>query len=439
MKVASDSTRITGFVRFSGAEFETRLPLVPVGSRELLFPHKAEDDHYFTGVALVNSAGQATRWTLRLYDAAGAQLARSDGSIAAGGRISATLRQLVGGSRSLKGGYFTVSSALPLIGYGVFGTSDAKALAAIPAVNVEVPETVGAAPEENYATVLSDSDFDPPRGGVAGGPGPAMFRLMVARSTDGLQFERSGKIVTDQGAVPDLVVDKDGVAYLYYTGWTVGRDTNKTVVAISKDGGRSWSFKRLEIERRQGESDLVDPDVLILSDGTFRLYTTIGGQAGYPRTYYSDSRDGIHFVRKGVAFDPGRQALDPSTIRIGDVYHLFAGGADDPQVNWHGISPDGAVYLLHGKLSFVFGGFGQMMANGLAVDGGYRFYCFGNDRRGGITSFFTADGATWTADTGYRLAADDRSLLESGQPTDPAVARLADGTYLMVYSSQIRR
>jgi len=41
-------------------------------------------------------------------------------------------------------------------------------------------------------------------------------------------------------------------------------------------------------------------------------------------------------------------------------------------------------------------------------------------------------------DADYRLLAEVDSRLEDGQPTDPAVVRLPDGSYLMVYSTRIR-
>lgn len=79
------------------------------------------------------------------------------------------------------------------------------------------------------------SDFTPPTGKAAdqGGQGPWNQRLIIATSTNGLDFARTNQVVTDQGAVPDLAQDNNGWIYLYYTGWTVGAEQNKTVVAIS--------------------------------------------------------------------------------------------------------------------------------------------------------------------------------------------------------------
>ena len=387
--IGSSATRVSGAVRFGDAQgkrFQTVLPLQAEAFKEVLYAQVAEDETYFTGVAMVNAGQQRADVQLSVFNAAGAVVASGSASIPPQGRISKLLWELVPSLPQISGGYFTVTSSEPLYGFAAFGTYRLSAMATVPAQALTRAGYAGAAPEGNYIQVNPDSDFVPPRGGVPGGPGPAMGRLMVAKSPDGLLFTRTNRIVTDQGAVPDMVVDKNGMIYLYYTGWVVGDQINKTAVAISRDGGEAWAFRKLDLRRNPGESDLVDPDVLILDDGTFRLYTTSGGNNQYPRTHYSDSADGIHFERKGVAFDPGSQALDPSAIRVGLTYHLFAGGAGDPEVNWHGASYDAAVYGFDRQMIFRFDGFGQMMANGLQADGGYRFYCFGNNRAGGAAT-----------------------------------------------------
>lgn len=303
---------------------------------------------------------------------------------------------------------------------------------------MEKGKVFGKADESSYLKVNADSGFKPARGGLAQNPGPARYRLMTATSKDGQKFERTNKIICDQGAVPDMVVDKNGCIYLYYTAWTVGSQINKTSVAISKDKGQSWSFHYLNLDRRAGESDLVDPDVLILEDGTFRLYTTVNYDR-YARTVYHDSKDGINFTRKGIAFDPGAQILDPSTIKIGDTYHIYGGGKT-PTDNWHGTSKDGASYKFVGMVRAEKDKSPQMMANGFKDGDRYRFFGFGNDRKGGISSFTSTDGVKWVAETSWRLEADPKSKLEFAPPPphDPAIVKLPDGTYLMVYVALIK-
>jgi hypothetical protein len=300
------------------------------------------------------------------------------------------------------------------------------------------------APQEHYAKVNTDSEFTPPRGGVSG-PGPAPMRLMIATSRDGLNFERKNLIVADQGAVPDLVVDSNGWIWLYYQAWNAGGVQNPVAVALSKDNGASWTFRRTRLEGfERAKPDPCDPEIQLLPDGTFRLYTTWPGPARHPVTWLCESRDGVNFQRVGVAFAPeGAHALDPSVLRIGDTWHLFAGGGRGPEENWHATSPDGRTFTTGQPRRFNAFGMGVMMANGIAVPDGWRFYGFNNKRPGRphrIVSFFTRDGKDWSTDDGARLeATGGLPALEdpSAGPHDPAIGRLKDGTYFMIYVARI--
>jgi hypothetical protein len=287
------------------------------------------------------------------------------------------------------------------------------------------------------------SDFTPPTG-AGNGPGehgPWNNRLLSATSKDGLTWTRTGAVVTDQGDVPDLVIDKQGWVYLYYTGWTVGNQNNKTVVAISQDLGKSWVYKYITITGADGGSDKVDPDVQILDDGTFRLYATWDPSDGKgARTHYFESKDGLSFTFGGQAYyqSGSKGMLDPTTIKIGSTWHLFAGGqSNTPSGNFHATSTDGKTFTTAEDIMFASGS--QMMAvsNGLAVDGGYRMYCFNHGDPAAIYSFFTTDGVTWTEEAGKRLEVDSSTGKESGSVKDASVVRLPDGSYLMVYVSQI--
>jgi len=287
------------------------------------------------------------------------------------------------------------------------------------------------------------SDFTPPTGKTTGpeARGPWNMRLMSATSTDGLTFTRTNKVITDQGDVPDLIQDNRGWIYLYYVGWTVGAEQNKTVVAISTDGGSTWVYKRVNLSGFGAEmAPAVDPDVQILPDGTFRLYLTSDPHDGQgARTYYAEGTDGINFTNKGVAFSrPGKPALDPSTLIIGATWHYFAGGATTtPFANWYATSSDGRIFTFVEEKTFTRDGVKQAMANGIAVLDGYRFYTFSHADNPVINSFFTTDGVTWTPDSGTRLTVDTNTGKESWGVKDPAILKFPDGTYLMVYVTAI--
>lgn len=281
------------------------------------------------------------------------------------------------------------------------------------------------------------SDFVPPTGKTTGpaSDGPWSYRLLGATSTDGLTFTRTNNVITDQGDVPDLVQDNQGWIYLYYVGWTVGDETNKTVVAISQDGGATWVYKKLHLTGFDNMAEPVDPDVQILPDGTFRLYLTSAQSLGSKTSiYYAEGADGVSFTNKGVAFSrPGKSLIDPTTVLIGSTWHIFTrGDVDVPDANSHGTSSDGTNFTFDEEKVFTIDSGERTMGNGIAVPGGCRFYAHGGSPA--ITSFFTTDGVTWTADSGARLTLDNTNGKEANIIKEPAVVRLANGSYFLAYA-----
>ena len=141
------------------------------------------------------------------------------------------------------------------------------------------PDMAGATPPPPDTTPFDIlvSDFvpvqgqgDPPPG--VGGSGPWLTRIMLASSTDGLTFTRTGEIVADQGGVPNMILDNDGRVRVYYVAWQQsggvgGADGNFTVVAIRTAPGE-WVYHRVLIEGAPpSPHSAVDPSVVLLSDG----------------------------------------------------------------------------------------------------------------------------------------------------------------------------
>ncbi len=293
------------------------------------------------------------------------------------------------------------------------------------------------------------SDFTPPvsraSGATPGGYGPWNLRLLSASSSDGLNFTKNSLVQLDQSDVPDIIIDTDGWIYLYYTCWTVGSEMNKTVAAISADNGSNWIYKKLNLSGFEGMASAVDPDIQILSDGTFRLYLTSAPVNQVPRTYYAEGNDGVKFVKGSdtpVFYQSGKDVMDPSTILIGDTWHYFAGGAvgGGEGSNWHAVSNDGKIFNYSGASVFSSNGKNFLVSNIIAVPGGYRFYGFNHttpDEASVIGSFFTENGDAWIADTGYRITLDTVSAKESWSVKDPAVTKLLDNSYLMIYVTAI--
>ena len=143
------------------------------------------------------------------------------------------------------------------------------------------PDSGSVPPATSTTTDLLVSGFvpavgqgDPPPG--TSGSGPWATRIMLASSTDGLTFTRTSEIVADQGGVPNMIVDHDGRVRVYYVAWQQtgnvgGSDGNFTAVAIRTAPGE-WVYHRVGVEGVPVTQSLVDPSVVLLSGGIYRLF-----------------------------------------------------------------------------------------------------------------------------------------------------------------------
>jgi hypothetical protein len=288
--------------------------------------------------------------------------------------------------------------------------------------------------------IALENDFTTPSG-KASGPGeygPWNTRLMIATSNDGLAWTRTNRILSDQADVPDAIMDARGWIFVYYVTWAE-EVRNRIVAAVSPDNGVSWVYKRVNIANvPEGWAPQVDPDVVLLDNGDFRLYFTSdpdGAGSIKPRTYSAISSDGLNFtLESGVRFAAEeREVLDPTLLKIGEVWHYFAGGMGEG-VNYHATSVDGLNFTRAPDVQIDK----LMFANGIEVSGGYRFYCFDVESPPShrIWSIFSTDGETWEVE-GKILDVDVATGFESVFVRDPAVLQIPDGTYVMFYTTRI--
>lgn len=332
--------------------------------------------------------------------------------------------------------FLTAVAAVVLLGAGC--TSSSQPLARPPLPQARMDSTTTAAPATTQATepAVVSATYVPPTGAdeSSGVETPGRRRVMTATSKDGLTFSRTNEIVTDQANVPDFLMTDDGTLYLYFSGWTVGTKNNAMGVAVSKDQGDTWTFHNVEFSGANDMAHSGDPDIVLLDDGTFRMYST-SGIPGKRETaiYYSEGADGIRFATNGVAFQADPPALDSNTYLIGDIWHMMTLSGQTTET-YEATSKDGMTFAKSSRVQYKVGREDMVMSNVIEIDGGYRMYGF---TRTDIRSYFSKDGTTWTADPGVRLALDTSSGLESEYVKDPSVIRLKDGTYLMAYVTQI--
>ena len=307
------------------------------------------------------------------------------------------------------------------------------------------PDSGSVPPATSTTTDLLVSGFvpavgqgDPPPG--TSGSGPWATRIMLASSTDGLTFTRTSEIVADQGGVPNMIVDHDGRVRVYYVAWQQtgnvgGSDGNFTAVAIRTAPGE-WVYHRVGVEGVPVTQSPVDPSVVLLSGGIYRLFYMADTGGMDLRIFSATSTNGVDFVLDdGERFSASGQVFDPAVLEIDSGWRMWIG----PDGSYTASSVDGLAFTPTGAFTVQGQSFHPWSA--VAVPGGgYRLYgsLLGPGSSGGISSAFSLTGDTWQLDPGSRLTATGADpALEAGFGPDNGVAILADGSYLIAYLATI--
>ncbi|PIU13078.1 MAG: hypothetical protein COT21_02690 [Hadesarchaea archaeon CG08_land_8_20_14_0_20_51_8] len=264
-------------------------------------------------------------------------------------------------------------------------------------------------PFEWVSDITPGSGAASPPGGTSN-DGPWNHRVMSASSSDGLTWVKNEKIA-DQASVPDAVLDKDNNIRIYYIDWYNGHVIS---VALSHNG-INWIYKKTtiqgEVAGSQGAISPVDPDIVLLPDGRYRLFYMYAG-----KIYSAISNCGINFVKEeGVRYQQEGMIYDPDVIKMGDVWRMFVSLGTR---NLSTVSNDGLSFSRENELPFD----GSVSCT-IPLENGYRMYYM---RQGGIFSSFSSDGRNWAFE-GLRL----------DNAGDPTIIRLQNGTYKMFYKTWI--
>ncbi len=141
---------------------------------------------------------------------------------------------------------------------------------------------------------------------------------------DGVRFwdygdGKPGEIFT---SVPDIVRLPDGRLRMYYTRGAT------SATALSNDEGLTWA-KETNLKLRKVA---IDPDVILLDDGTYKLFfTTFADGFGFGEQWVvsASSTDGINFaIDEGKIIEPstsGGLVTDPDVIKADNGYRMYYG------------------------------------------------------------------------------------------------------------------
>jgi hypothetical protein len=139
--ISVESDRLlTGAVFFgdeNGTQMQTALPLATAGLEDIIYSQVAQNDVYYTGLAVINPGAADARITISIYDELGREKGSGSEKLAPGCRFSKLLTQIVPDAPAMSRGYFRVKSDQPIFSFAVFGTRTFSVLSAIPAQAVE--------------------------------------------------------------------------------------------------------------------------------------------------------------------------------------------------------------------------------------------------------------------------------------------------------------
>lgn len=316
----------------------------------------------------------------------------------------------------------------------VSGCTVASTSVSVPNMNTEQRQDTAI----HYSAVDVDSDFTPPKG-RAQNPPPASAgerRLLIARSTDGVHFAPSDTVLTDQGNVPDAVVEPNGTIHVYYIGQSiqVGKEEN-TVRATSRDNGDTWTFEKLVFKNWPQPRDPSDPDVVLLDDGTYRMYYTTSLSDASIGIAYAESLDGITFTYRGESLKGSAgNVIDSTTFFYNGKWHMYV-LQEKKQGQLYATSTNGTDFSIVSQQPIRLPGALYVISNQLIENTTLRMFGFSLADKN-IRTFTSTDGVAWTLGD-IALEGDEEATLGSNYIQDSTVAKLSDGNYLMIYVSEI--
>jgi hypothetical protein len=252
--------------------------------------------------------------------------------------------------------------------------------------------------------------------------GPYGHRVETLTSANGLDWSGSPTVLLQHASVPSAVVTKGGGVRIYYVDAS-NRPENMNCADLVGGEARVRGCSIAGIPTLKA----LDPSIVKLKDGRYRLYYYASGQQVGGNDLHTIrraiSRDGIHFKDEGAAFRyPG--LVDPDVFWTGSRWLMYVFSAADGKTVVAS-SKDGKRFSYVGPLSLQ--GWGTTAPLRLGKNR-FRLYAFKQGDQRSISSFTSTDALHWTQEAGTRVSA-----AAGEQITDPFVVRLKGGGYRMVF------
>ncbi|MBI4893816.1 MAG: hypothetical protein HY821_24580 [Acidobacteria bacterium] len=253
--------------------------------------------------------------------------------------------------------------------------------------------------------------------------GPWNHRILLATSSDGLSWSIRSEPLAEKASVPELFLDPNGRPTIFFVD---ASGTPEGIGALQLTPEGAW--QRVGTDLRD-----VDPNIVLLPDGTYRAYTKSSLDGAI--SAYS-SKDGLHWDALGEVFRDPRytNATDPDVFQTpGEWVMLVSLGANLLRCT----STDGLHFTATGTILSL----GGSVSDTVPVEGGWRTYFHVNPNPATsslfkIRSAFTPDGKAWQVEDGDRVIAPPDGPASLGV-ADPAPIQLPDGSWLMAIKSFI--
>lgn len=255
--------------------------------------------------------------------------------------------------------------------------------------------------------------------------------LKICYSTDGITFGPS-QIYQDSSGVPSAIKLPNGdliCAFQWFRAPQGSLTWDRVAVKFSYDDGATWTtpvpiqIPNLPINYQRP----FDPTLAVADSGMIRIYfSSSDGQIqmldSTVNTYSAISQDGIHYsFEPNARFDhPTNRVIDPAVLHFHGMWHYTCPKGAPQDGAYHAISQDGINFTQVPDISS--DAQHNWTGNLMQVDTGeMRFYGSGQ----AIWYKSTPNGGQWSAYVPTNV-----------QGGDPTVVKIADSSYMMIYTGE---